>query len=184
MHRDRGPRRLGGRADLPQRQGGEYTGEHFAAACRGAGVTQSMGRTGSALDNAAAESFNSTLEFELLRDHHFATRDQARHAVAGWIDEYNTTRRHSTLGMVSPIDYERAHIEHTAEPSNRAGGESVAQATGPPLGLKGRSAIAARRPAAASDPEPPRPGTRHTTRAGTACPPRARDTLAAHDRIT
>ena len=49
-----------------------------------------MGRTGSALDNAAAESFNSTVEFELLRGNHFATREQARRAVAGWIDE--TTR--------------------------------------------------------------------------------------------
>ena len=59
-------------------QGGEYTGDLFATACRRAGVTQSMGRTGSALDNAAAESFNSTLEFELLRGRRFATREQAR----------------------------------------------------------------------------------------------------------
>jgi hypothetical protein len=51
------------------------------------------GRTGSALDNDVAESFNSTLEFELLRDHRFATRERARTAVAGWIDEYNTIRR-------------------------------------------------------------------------------------------
>ena len=56
----------------------EYTGDLFATACRRAGVTQSMGRTGSALDNAAAESFNSTLEFELLRGRRFATREQAR----------------------------------------------------------------------------------------------------------
>ena len=158
-------------------QGGEYTGETFAAACRTAQVTQSMGRTGSALDNAVAESFNSTLEFEVLRDHRFATREQARHSVADWIDEYNTTRRHSTLGMLSPVDYERAHRKHLAQnPTDRLGGECVAQATGPPLGLKGRSAIAARRPAAALDPEPPRPGDRHTTRAGTACPPTARHT--------
>jgi transposase InsO family protein len=88
-------------------QGGEYTGELFAAACRGAGVTQSMGRTGSALDNAAAESFNSTLEFELLRDQRFATREQARRRVASWIDEYNTIRRHSTNGLLAPVDYER-----------------------------------------------------------------------------
>jgi len=80
----------------------------FAKACREAGITQSMGRSGSALDNAAAESFNSTLEFELLRLMHFATREQARRATAGWIDEYNTIRRHSTDGMLSPIDYERA----------------------------------------------------------------------------
>lgn len=89
-------------------QGGEYTGELFAQACRNAKVTQSMGRTGSALDNAAAESFNSTVEFELLRAQHFGTREQARRAVAGWIDEYNTVRRHSTDQMLSPVDYERA----------------------------------------------------------------------------
>ena len=66
-----------------------------------------MGRTGSALDNAVAESFNSTLEFELLSRQHFCTREEARRAVAGWIDEYNTVRRHSTDGMLSPIEFER-----------------------------------------------------------------------------
>jgi putative transposase len=89
-------------------QGSEYTGNLFVDACRSAGVTQSMGRTGSALDNAVSEAFNSTLEFELLRRHHFATREQARHAVAAWIDEYNSDRRHSTNGMLSPVDYEQA----------------------------------------------------------------------------
>jgi transposase InsO family protein len=96
-------------------QGGEYTGELFAQACRRAGITQSMGRTGSALDNAAAEAFNSTLEFELLRQGHFATREQARHAVAAWIDEYNTVRRHSTNGMLSPVDYEYARAQAHAQ---------------------------------------------------------------------
>jgi len=90
-------------------QGGEYTGELFAQACRHAGVTQSMGRTGSALDNAAAESFNSTVEFELLRSTNFTTKQQARRAVAGWIDEYNTVRRHSTDQMLSPVAYEHRH---------------------------------------------------------------------------
>jgi putative transposase len=89
-------------------QGGEYTGQLFADACHSAGVTQSMGRTGSALDNAVAESFNSTLEWELLRDNHFHTREEARHAVAEFIDDYNSQRRHSTNAMLSPIDYERA----------------------------------------------------------------------------
>jgi transposase InsO family protein len=103
-------------------QGGEYTGEVFAAACRSAGVTQSMGRTCSALDNAVAESFNSTLEFELLRDQRFATREQARRAVAAWIDEYNTIRRHSTNGLLSPVDYERvqAHGRPGARPEAAA----------------------------------------------------------------
>ena len=74
-------------------QGSEYTANLFVQACRSAGVTQSMGRTGSALDNAVSEAFNSTLEWELLRPNHFATREQARHAVATWIDEYNNDRR-------------------------------------------------------------------------------------------
>lgn len=101
-------------------QGGEYTGEIFAAACRSAGVTQSMGRTGSALDNAVAESFNSTLEWELLRNNHFHTRGEARHAVAAWIDDYNSRRRHSTNGMLSPIAYEHARTQrHTPNPDTK-----------------------------------------------------------------
>jgi putative transposase len=68
-----------------------------------------MGRVGSALDNAAAESFFSTLEHELLSRRQFATRDEARRVVAGWIDRfYNRIRRHSTLGMRSPVDHELA----------------------------------------------------------------------------
>jgi transposase InsO family protein len=92
-------------------QGGEYTGQLFAQACYRAGIIQSMGRTGSALDNAVAEAFNSTLEFELLRQHHFTTREQARRAVADWIDEYNTLRRHSTNSMLCPVDYERVQAQ-------------------------------------------------------------------------
>jgi putative transposase len=87
-------------------QGGEYTGELFRAACARARVRQSMGRTGSALDNAVAESFNSTLQFELLAGARFATRAQARTAVAGFIDEYNHERRHSTAGRLPPAVYE------------------------------------------------------------------------------
>jgi transposase InsO family protein len=67
-----------------------------------------MGRPGSALDNAVIESWHSTLEWELRRAGHFATKTQARAKVAAWIEEYNTTRRHSSLGMRSPITYERA----------------------------------------------------------------------------
>jgi putative transposase len=90
-------------------QGSEYTAGVFAAACRSLGVVQSMGRVGSALDNAAAESFFSTLEHELLSRRQFATRDEARRVVAGWIDGfYNRIRRHSTTGMRPPIDYELA----------------------------------------------------------------------------
>jgi putative transposase len=67
-----------------------------------------MGRTGSALDNAVAEAFNSTMEFELLRHRRFGTRGGARRAVAEWIYEYDLVRRHSTAGMLSPVAYEQA----------------------------------------------------------------------------
>ncbi len=86
--------------------GGEYTGDLFATACRRLGVIQSMGRVGSCFDNAASESFNSTLEFELLRKQHFVTHAEARVAVAGYIDRYNRTRRHSSCAMHSPVEFE------------------------------------------------------------------------------
>ena len=54
------------------------------------------------------ESWHSTLEFELRRLQHFATRAQARAGVAAWIEDYNTVRRHSALGMMSPVAYEQA----------------------------------------------------------------------------
>jgi transposase InsO family protein len=87
-------------------QGSEYTARLFRAACTRLGVRQSMGRTGSALDNAVIESWHSTLTFELRALEHFATKDQARARVAAWIDEYNRDRRHSACQMRSPVDYE------------------------------------------------------------------------------
>lgn len=87
-------------------KGSEYTADLFAAVCGRLGITQSMGRVGSCFDNAAAESFNSTLEWELLSRRSFATKDQARREVAAWIDRYNTVRRHSTCEMRSPIQFE------------------------------------------------------------------------------
>jgi putative transposase len=88
--------------------GSEYTARAFRQACERLGITQSMGRPGSALDNAVIESWHSTLEWELRRQQHFATRAQARAAVAAWIEDYNTVRRHSALGMRSPVAYELA----------------------------------------------------------------------------
>jgi transposase InsO family protein len=88
-------------------QGSEYTARSFRAACERLGIAQSMGRPGSALDNAVIESWHSTLEFEFRSLHQFTARDQARAAAAAWIEDYNHVRRHSSLGMRSPVDYER-----------------------------------------------------------------------------
>jgi transposase InsO family protein len=89
-------------------QGSEYAAKAFRQACERLGVTQSMGRPGSALDNAVIEAWHSTLEFELRALEQFATRAAARARVAAWIEDYNTTRRHSALGMRSPLAYEHA----------------------------------------------------------------------------
>lgn len=93
-------------------RGSEYTAEVYATACRKLGVIQSMGRVGSALDNAAAEAFNSILKVEYIHRHRFGTRAEARLKIATWIvDFYNTRRRHSACDGMSPIDYERLMAE-------------------------------------------------------------------------
>lgn len=89
-------------------RGSEYTAARFQAACRHWGVVQSMGRAGCALDNAPAESFNSTLKVEFVYRRRFATRAEARLEIATWIaDFYNTRRRHSAVGGLPPIVYEQ-----------------------------------------------------------------------------
>jgi transposase InsO family protein len=89
-------------------QGSEYTAALVRQACARLGIAQSMGRPGSALDNAVIESWHSTLEFELRSVEHFATRAAARARVSAWIEDYNRHRRHSALGMMSPVGYEQA----------------------------------------------------------------------------
>jgi transposase InsO family protein len=106
-------------------RGSTYTAGVFTGACQRLGIVQSMGRVGSCFDNAAAESWFSTLEHELLSRTTFATRSEARRAVAGFIERYNTRRRHSACGGKSPVDYEIEHLsasEHTREnlPSDQA----------------------------------------------------------------
>jgi transposase InsO family protein len=101
-------------------QGSEYTAASFRAACTRLGITQSMGRVGSALDNAVIESWHSTVEFELRMCEHFHTLAQARARVAAWIEDYNHDRRHSALGMRSPIDYELILQAHDHEPDQAA----------------------------------------------------------------
>src|SRR5260370_10342523 len=100
-----------------------------------------MGRPGSALDNAVIESWHSTLEFELRRLEHYATRAAARAGVAAWIEDYNHCRRHSSLGRVSPVDYERSLAGRDA-PGPRAGRDAAQtqkEAASPPLTLPRRA---------------------------------------------
>jgi transposase InsO family protein len=94
--------------------GSEYTAHSFRAACGRLNIRQSMGRPGSALDNAVIEAWHSTLSFELRSRETFATKAAARTRVPAWIDDYNRHRRHSACGMLSPLDYELAQTRRQA----------------------------------------------------------------------
>jgi len=89
-------------------QGSQYASIAFGHRCRDAGVRPSMGSVGDAYDNAMCESFFATLECELLDRRRFKTQAEARIAVFEFIEGfYNPRRRHSSIGYLSPIDFER-----------------------------------------------------------------------------
>jgi len=96
-------------------RGSTYTAGRFTALCRRLGIRQSMGRVGSCLDNAAAEAFFSSLEWEVLSRHEFATTAQARATVIDWcFSFYNHQRRHSAAAGMSPINYETTALNRDA----------------------------------------------------------------------
>ena len=96
-------------------RGSTYTADKFTALCRGLGIRQSMGRVGSCFDNAAAEALFSSLEWEVLSRNTFTTIDEARAVVLDWCyGFYNHDRRHSSAGMMSPINYETATQDREA----------------------------------------------------------------------
>jgi putative transposase len=89
-------------------QGCQYTSIAFGRRCQEAGVRPSMGSVGDCYDNAMCESFNATLECELLDRHRFKTQRDAALAVFDFIEGwYNPHRRHSSIGNISPVEYER-----------------------------------------------------------------------------
>lgn len=89
-------------------QGTQYTSIAFGLRCKEAGVRPSMGSVGDCFDNAMCESFFATLECELLVRHRFESQDTAELTVFDFIEGwYNPHRRHSGLGYLSPIDFER-----------------------------------------------------------------------------
>jgi transposase InsO family protein len=91
-------------------QGTHYTGEQYQAGLARAQCVVSYSRRGDCWDNAVVESFFATLKTELVRDAHWLTRSQARAELAAYLDGwYNYERRHSSLGYLSPVDYERQH---------------------------------------------------------------------------
>jgi transposase InsO family protein len=95
--------------------GEQYTSWAFGRRLRAAGLLGSMGSIGDCFDNSVVESFFGTLQLELLDEHRWDTRQQLALAIFDWIEAwYNPRRRHSYCAMLSPIDYERAHIPAAA----------------------------------------------------------------------
>ena len=92
----------------------QYSSLAFGNRCKDAGVRPSTGSVGDVHDNATCESFFATLECELLDRNRFRSHSEARMAVFNYIEGfYNPSRRHSALGYLSPIEYERLHHELT-----------------------------------------------------------------------
>ena len=89
-------------------QGSQYASEQFRSLMEDNGVTCSMSRSGNVWDNAAMESFFSTLKTERTARKVYRSRGQARADVFDFIERfYNAKRRHSTIGYLSPIEFER-----------------------------------------------------------------------------
>jgi transposase InsO family protein len=89
-------------------KGSQYTSGDFAKMAKQNGITLSMSGTGNCYDNAVAESFFHTLKNELLQGRIFKTREEARQAIFEYILVfYNRKRKHSTLGYVSPAEFEQ-----------------------------------------------------------------------------
>jgi len=96
-------------------RGCQYTSYAFGKRCREARVIPSMGSVGDAYDNAMAESFFATLEREVINRRTFKSQAEARIAIFTWLEGwYNPHRRHSALGYVSPINYERRMLPKAA----------------------------------------------------------------------
>ncbi len=102
-------------------QGSQYTSIEFGKRCKAMNVRPSMGTVGDAYDNAMAESFFASLECELIDRRVWKTHTEARLAIFTWIESwYNPHRLHSSLGYLSPINFERQHAQKKKDTANQA----------------------------------------------------------------
>jgi transposase InsO family protein len=89
-------------------RGSQYASDAFSARLRAAGIIASMSRKGNCYDNAHVESFFHSLKTELVYRRNFKTREEAKRAIFEWIETwYNRQRRHSALGYMSPVEFEK-----------------------------------------------------------------------------
>jgi putative transposase len=95
-------------------RGSQYTSLIFTRRCKAVGIDVSMGATGSCFDNAVLESFHATIKKDLIHRRSWSTKAEARVAVFEYIEAfYNRRRRHSTLGMLSPVEFETGTLRTT-----------------------------------------------------------------------
>ena len=94
-------------------RGSQYLAAKLRNTAAGWGLAQSVGRVGSSADNAVAEAFFSSLKRELVNRRRYPDRATARRSVFEWLARYNTTRRHTSLGCLTPDQYEH-HYRQTA----------------------------------------------------------------------
>jgi putative transposase len=91
--------------------GGQYVSLIFTRRCRAVGIEISMGQRGDCFDNSVLESFHATLKKDLIHRRSWRTKTEARTAVFEYIEAfYNRRRRHSRLGMRSPVDFENSTL--------------------------------------------------------------------------
>lgn len=96
-------------------RGSQYAGKAFRKLLRAHGIRCSMSRKGDCWDNAVVESFNATIKTELIHRTKWTTREQARAAIYTYIETwYNSQRLHSTLGYLSPVEFEERELRKTA----------------------------------------------------------------------
>jgi putative transposase len=101
--------------------GWQYTSWAFGQRLRAAGILGSMGSVGDALDNAVSEAFFATLQTELLDPRSWATRADLANAIFEYVEcFYNPRRRHSTLGYLSPVEFEHRHLNQHQSQSGLA----------------------------------------------------------------
>lgn len=93
-------------------RGCQYTSDAFQSTLKRHGILPSMSGKGCCFDNAVAESFFHTLKTECVYRHSYQTREEARQSIFEYVEIfYNNERRHSTLGYVSPAEFERCHLQ-------------------------------------------------------------------------
>ena len=109
-------RPAGGDTILHSDHGTQFTSWAFGQRLRTAGLLPSMGTIGDCYDNSMMESFWGTLQLEVLDSRTWETRSQLANAIFEWIEcWYNTERRHSSIGMLRPVEYETLHHQTTTQ---------------------------------------------------------------------